>query len=274
MVISRDFLVLFFLFAFPPGLQIHGSVGLARAAGGEGDTTIEFTVAPRAWRGLRSSSTCGLHGTQAEAHTDDSGRGNEGVLCKCDLGFAGKRCAACDRDRGYEAGTSGGCVRNRLPATGPLVASATASIQDTGTLRQAQIPSSRCRADSCGCKKTATSSGFRHWGSCTSLGKCDDTSGKVECDCGQRYRGSSCDECALGFNDYPECVAKQECHGCENGAPCNFATGRCECPPMFSGIPSSRAGRVGLGGVRWSLAVCAEPLIYAPCKAWRDSIHM
>ena len=95
-----------------------------------------------------------------------------------------------------------------------------------------------CEKDTCGClpAKSTSGGGFRKWGACGDpIGSCSAHEGSISCDCGERHRGDRCDECAVGFFDYPNCNAKLECSECAHGAPCNFGTGKCECPPSLVG---------------------------------------
>mmetsp|Transcript_10070 Transcript_10070/g.13072 ORF Transcript_10070/g.13072 Transcript_10070/m.13072 type:complete len:826 (-) Transcript_10070:1798-4275(-) len=59
--------------------------------------------------------------------------------------------------------------------------------------------------------------------------------GNGGCTCFAGYAGSECNECAVGFIDYPDCKERRLCSPkCKNGV-CNEITGNCVCPQNFMG---------------------------------------
>ncbi|KAF2072712.1 hypothetical protein CYY_005972 [Polysphondylium violaceum] len=90
----------------------------------------------------------------------------------------------------------------------------------------------QCQQDSCGCKR-----GTGEDGVCAPLGVCkvNSDSGLAQCTCSPNYNGTSCNRCANGYVNYPDCTPNFTCgEGCGKGT-CDSTTGQCSCPSNFVG---------------------------------------
>jgi Notch-like protein len=189
---------------------------------------------------------CGSNGICSES--GDAG----GPHCACDDGYAG---AECDRCASGYALNGSRCVQ--VGQTGP-----------------------ECEADSCSgngdCSETAgdivcacdegyagdscdeCDDGYHEGGgdcvqdeqctprACPDNSSCDDSTGSIECECDDGFRGADCDMCAAGYHaDGDDCVEDTSCTNstCANGT-CSDSSGvpACACSGGWSGEHCDECG--------------------------------
>eukprot|EP01091_Cochliopodium_minus_P008899 TRINITY_DN2090_c0_g1_i1.p1 TRINITY_DN2090_c0_g1~~TRINITY_DN2090_c0_g1_i1.p1 ORF type:complete len:3438 (-),score=854.08 TRINITY_DN2090_c0_g1_i1:40-10353(-) len=141
------------------------------------------------------SGQCGGHGNLDNNYN-----------CKCNTGYAGSvgPCTSCDI--GY---------KNIADSTDSLTC-----VKDGADV---------CQTSSCGCSYTKEEPDV-----CIPLGRCNDSTGKVVCNCTSSYKGAHCEFCANGYqNTYPQCQPPPCVPGCQNGGVCN--NGICKCVGNWAG---------------------------------------
>ncbi|EGC36415.1 hypothetical protein DICPUDRAFT_54646 [Dictyostelium purpureum] len=121
--------------------------------------------------------------------------------CECSTGYGGVDCYYCNN--GYY---------NINKGSGPPV-----------------CVSQTCKIDTCNCDPNIS-------GTCISLGKCmiDQETDTAYCICAKQYNGTTCNTCANGYQNYPQCTPHFECGGCGEGT-CDYTLGQCKCPSNFEG---------------------------------------
>lgn len=68
------------------------------------------------------------------------------------------------------------------------------------------------------------------------LGRCDDSTGQINCTCLYHTTGPFCEWCEQGYYQYPNCIKMIECpHTCRNDGICDYSKGKCWCKDNFAG---------------------------------------
>jgi len=108
------------------------------------------------------------------------------------------------------------------------------------------VPQPVCSIDSCNCLPQPDSAK-----PCIPLGACSIVPSKfgsqIRCDCSKnfpQYTGSKCEQCALGYTNYPQCVTL--CPTCVNGN-CSAISSTCVCSGNWAG-PTCSVCAAGYSG--------------------------
>uniref|UniRef100_A0A8C6UKU4 Basement membrane-specific heparan sulfate proteoglycan core protein n=1 Tax=Neogobius melanostomus TaxID=47308 RepID=A0A8C6UKU4_9GOBI len=153
---------------------------------------------------------------------------DESGQCRCQPGVSGPKCDRCSR--GFFNFQEGGCTREYSPTTVYLPPNTMGERCD------------RCAPNHWGHEITI---GCKECG-CNAIGsvsqQCNVNTGC--CQCRENFRGEKCNECQIGYRDFPQCiqchcnVAGSDCETCdlERGVcGCADRTGKCSCKVNVKG---------------------------------------
>ena len=200
---------------------------------------------------------CGTYGT-----CDDS---SGTAVCACANGYAGASCSECAA--GYQDNDNNGTCSNDCATSGLSCAANSACDDSTGTAV------CLCTAGYSGATCSACASGYQdndNNGSCTpncasaslacgANGDCDDSTGNAFCDCDAGYAGTTCTDCAAGYQDRDNdgvCLPTCDQLGwtCSGNGTCSDLSGEAVCNCNVGYTPD------GAGGCFVSGNTCLESI--------------